>query len=30
VNTLAIAGFGLVLFTFLGLGLLFETSHPLS
>ncbi len=30
VNLLAIAGFGLVLFTFLGLGLLFETSHPLS
>ncbi len=30
VNVLAIAGFGLVLFTYLGLGLLFETSHPLS
>lgn len=30
VNVLAIAGFGLVLFTFLGLGLLFETSHPLT
>ncbi len=30
VNLMAIAGFGLVLFTFLGLGLLFETSHPLS
>jgi len=28
-NLLTIAGFGLVLFTFLGLGLLFETSHPL-
>ena len=27
---LALAGFGLVLFTFLGLGLLFETSHPLA
>ncbi len=30
VNVLAVVGFGLVLFTFLGLGLLFETSHPLS
>jgi ABC-type transport system involved in cytochrome c biogenesis permease subunit len=28
-NLLTIAGFALVLFTFLGLGLLFETSHPL-
>ncbi len=28
-NALSVAGFGLVLFTFLGLGLLFETSHPL-
>ncbi|GAB4252718.1 cytochrome c biogenesis protein [Deferrisoma sp.] len=28
-NALTIGGFGLVLFTFLGLGLLFETSHPL-
>ena len=30
VNLLAMVGFGLVLFTYLGLGLLFETSHPLS
>jgi ABC-type transport system involved in cytochrome c biogenesis permease subunit len=29
-NLLAIAGFVLVLFTFLGLGLLFTTSHPLT
>ena len=29
-DVLALAGFGLVLFTFLGLGLLFETSHPLA
>jgi len=29
VNLLAIAGFALVLFTYLGLGLLFKTSHPL-
>jgi len=28
-NTLALAGFALVLFTYLGLGLLFTTSHPL-
>lgn len=28
-DVLSVAGFGLVLFTFLGLGLLFETSHPL-
>lgn len=28
-NVLAIAGFALVLFTYLGLGLLFTTSHPL-
>ena len=28
-NILALAGFGLVLFTYLGLGLLFTTSHPL-
>jgi ABC-type transport system involved in cytochrome c biogenesis permease subunit len=28
-NILAIAGFALVLFTYLGLGLLFTTSHPL-
>ncbi|HSH70350.1 MAG TPA: cytochrome c biogenesis protein CcsA [Deferrisomatales bacterium] len=29
-DLLALVGFGLVLFTFLGLGLLFETSHPLA
>ncbi|UCG38548.1 MAG: cytochrome c biogenesis protein CcsA [bacterium] len=29
VNVLALAGFALVLFTYLGLGLLFTTSHPL-
>jgi ABC-type transport system involved in cytochrome c biogenesis permease subunit len=29
-NALAVVGFVLVLFTFLGLGLLFETSHPLA
>ncbi len=29
VSILAISGFGLVLFTYLGLGLLFNTSHPL-
>jgi len=29
-DVLALVGFGLVLFTFLGLGLLFETSHPLA
>ncbi len=29
-DLLTIAGFALVLFTFLGLGLLFETSHPLN
>ncbi len=28
-NVLAVAGFALVLFTYLGLGLLFTTSHPL-
>lgn len=28
-NALAVAGFALVLFTYLGLGLLFSTSHPL-
>ncbi|NOY86008.1 MAG: cytochrome c biogenesis protein CcsA [Deltaproteobacteria bacterium] len=28
-NILAVAGFALVLFTYLGLGLLFRTSHPL-
>lgn len=30
VDALAVGGFALVLFTFLGLGLLFESSHPLS
>ena len=29
INVLALAGFVLVLFTYLGLGLLFKTSHPL-
>ena len=29
-DVLAVVGFALVLFTFLGLGLLFETSHPLA
>jgi len=29
VDVLALAGFGLVLFTFLGLGLFFDSSHPL-
>ncbi len=28
-DALALAGFGIVLFTFLGLGILLKTSHPL-